>query len=352
MPSLFGIKYSNRDFSLRDTWGKNQFNSTFPVALVAYLESLGLESVYLTLDNNKQLKHDHITAKKLFGLNYDSDELFYDFEGIFSPYECLVKGNLPRIDLVVQNLKSGICLKGIEIKLTALPDSSTFDLMDDKFGTEIVVRRDTIVYLACGIALLYKDNLNELRNILGNQCDSITDWTNAENVLPFIPDMIQNIDRIMMENLDKQEPLVLQPVWKTEGKSPRLAQYCLDVFVWSNFAFTELFMRYERQQSVFNSMTRQIRTIIWLYKMLLDFSLTGQFNHQRISDKLSYNTKNDKAFAISGIRSHQFMACSELSKPRISKDDIKNIILDGGQHYLSPERRFDAIIFNSPDLFD
>jgi DNA (cytosine-5)-methyltransferase 1 len=49
MPSLFGIKYSNRDFSLRDTWGKNQFNSTFPVALVAYLESLGLESVYLTL---------------------------------------------------------------------------------------------------------------------------------------------------------------------------------------------------------------------------------------------------------------------------------------------------------------
>jgi len=40
-----------------------------------------------------------------------------------------------------------------------------------------------------------------------------------------------------------------------------------------------------------------------------------------------------------------------LSKPRIMKDEIKHIILGGGQNLLSPERRFDAIIFNSPGLF-
>ena len=32
-------------------------------------------------------------------------------------------------------------------------------------------------------------------------------------------------------------------------------------------------------------------------------------------------------------------------------NEIKNIILGGGQNLLSPERRFDAIIVNSPDLF-
>ncbi len=39
-------------------------------------------------------------------------------------------------------------------------------------------------------------------------------------------------------------------------------------------------------------------------------------------------------------------------KPRISKYEIKNIILGGGQDLLSPERRFDAVLVNSPDIFD
>lgn len=85
--------------------------------------------------------------------------------------------------------------------------------------------------------------------------------------------------------------------------------------------------------------------------MLYDFSQDGQVNHARIIDTLSYNTKNDKAFALGGRVTNQFMKGEILSNPRITKDEIKHIILDGGQNLLSPERRFDAIIFNSPDLF-
>ena len=85
--------------------------------------------------------------------------------------------------------------------------------------------------------------------------------------------------------------------------------------------------------------------------MLYDFSRDGQVNHARIIDSLSYNTKNDKAFALSGRVTRAFMQSEILSKPRITRDEIKNIILNGGQNLLSPERRFDAIIFNSPDLF-
>jgi len=78
----------------------------------------------------------------------------------------------------------------------------------------------------------------------------------------------------------------------------------------------------------------------------------GQFNHAEIIDELSYNTKNDKAFAVSGAITHQYMTCEALTKPRIKKDEIQNIILGGGQNLLSPERRFDAIIYNSPELFN
>lgn len=86
-------------------------------------------------------------------------------------------------------------------------------------------------------------------------------------------------------------------------------------------------------------------------KMLCDIVNEGKCNHQTIIDKLSFNTKNDKAFASSGNITNKFMACDNLTKPRILKSEIRNIILGGGQNLLSPERRFDAIIFNSPELF-
>ena len=86
--------------------------------------------------------------------------------------------------------------------------------------------------------------------------------------------------------------------------------------------------------------------------MLLDIKDNGQYNHRLIIDTLSYNTKNDKAFASSGNITNRFMSSPRLGTPIIRKDEIKNIILGGGQNLLSPERRLDAIIFHSPELFN
>lgn len=143
----------------------------------------------------------------------------------------------------------------------------------------------------------------------------------------------------------------MQPIWKTEGKSPRLAEYCLDVFIWSNLAFAKLFLDVAKMESKANKITRPIRTAIWLCKMLFDFSKNGQIHPAQIIDRLSFNTKNDKAFALGGRTTHRYMDSPYLQKPRISRNQIKDIILGGGQNLLSPERRFDAIIFNSPEIF-
>jgi hypothetical protein len=45
------------------------------------------------------------------------------------------------------------------------------------------------------------------------------------------------------------------------------------------------------------------------------------------------------------------MACEELTKPRIRKEEIRNIILGQGQLFLSPERRLDAVIQSDISLF-
>ena len=163
--------------------------------------------------------------------------------------------------------------------------------------------------------------------------------------------MVSILDKISHKLIDFQKPIVMQPIWKTEGKSPRLTENCLDIFVWSDLGLMQLFLDVGRGEKELRKINRQVRTIVWLFKMLFEFSKNGQFDHHRIIDELSYNTKNDKAFAVSGMVTHPYMSSENLTKPRITKKELKNIILGGGQHLLSPERRFDAIIYNSPELF-
>ncbi|NJR49198.1 MAG: HindVP family restriction endonuclease [Leptolyngbyaceae cyanobacterium CSU_1_3] len=352
-PGLFGIKHSNRDFTQRNNWGKNKFNSSFPASLSAFLENEGLENIYLKLAQDMRVYHDSISTTKLYGMNPFAEDIFYAFESAYTPFQQLVIGQFPRIDLVTLNRENGSCLKGLEVKLTALPDNSTCDLTEDRFGCELVIRPDTIVYLSCSIAMHFRHDLEQLRSLIGEGFAAIEDWQEGINILASVARMTEAVDRIVLAILDKQEPLVMQPIWKTQGKSPKLSEQCLDVFVWSNLAFTQLFLDVARREIlVERKVTRQVRTAVWLFKMLYDFSLDGQINHRKVIDELSYDTKNDKAFAVNGRVTYPYMRSENLKNPRINKKQIKEIIFGGGQNLLSPERRFDAIVFNSPELFE
>ena len=129
----------------------------------------------------------------------------------------------------------------------------------------------------------------------------------------------------------------------------RLKEGCLDVFVWSNLSIIQMCCMEDSFD--IKKLNRFNRTIIWLYKMLLDYVTYNMFDYKRIIRLQSYNLANDKAFALSGTKTHAFLQGDEIANPRISKYEIKNIILGGGQELLSPERRFDAVLVNSPDIF-
>ncbi|KKJ01353.1 HindVP family restriction endonuclease [Prochlorothrix hollandica] len=344
-PSLFGLRKTNRDFTNPETWGKNQFNTSFPASLCCYLNAKSIDANYLSVQNGK-LGFTSLPISDLFGIDVESDDLYFAFEAQHTPYQKYVVGSLPRTDLVIQRESTGECLRGLEIKLTALPDHTTCNCLDQDYGSELVVRPDTIIYLACSIAT---SQINNLRINIPNL--SISDWSDPREVLPHIKTIIESI-YCLSDFLSKQQtPFLIQPIWKTKGKSPSLADQCLDVFVWSDAGFSYFISQIANISPRANHITRQTRTAIWLFKMLLDISLNGKFNHQKIIDHLSYNTKNDKAFASAGTITNPYMACSRLTNPIIAKSEIQNIILGGGQNLLSPERRFDAIIYNSPELF-
>lgn len=348
---LFGIINSNRDFTNKSSWGKNQFNSSFPTSLCLYMDSVGVLPVYLKLNSKNQVIHDKISAKELYGGDVNTKNIYYSFESIFSDYEVIVEGELPRVDLVTKKSFEGSDMSQLEIKLTALPDNTTCNLSQDKFGSEIVVRPDSIVYLACSIILPFLKNPSILKKYFKGSFLKIQDWSKDTEVINYIDEFIYILDDIFLKNLHYQKPVLMQPVWKTEGKSPKLSKSCLDMFIWSNYVLSQLFLDRARNTTSYTSISRPVRTIIWLFKMIYDFSFKGKFDHEKIIDRLSYNTKNDKAFALSGSITHKYMKCKELTSPRISKEEIKNVILNGGESLLSPERRLDSIISNSDGLF-
>jgi len=345
LPRLFGLEKTNRDFSKKTSWGKNQFNSSFPASLCCYLASQNIDANYLAIKNGK-FKPTSVGIDKVFGISTKNSDLYFAFESQHTPFQKYVIGTLPRTDMVIQKESTGECVSGLEVKLTALPDNTTCTLNDCLYGSEIVVRPDTIVYLACALIL---STGNKLKTYFKDI--KIDDWSNAKEVLPKIKHIVETIEKLSLVAEQKQNPFLLQPVWKTIGKSPVLADQCLDIFVWSDAGFANFISKISNRNPNANNITRQTRTAIWLYKMLSDFCLNGKFDHEVIIDNLSYNTKNDKAFASAGNVTNSYMSCKRLETPIISKAEIKNIILGGGQNLLSPERRFDAIIFNSPELF-
>ena len=307
------------------------------------MASKDLNAVYLCIKDGSICDLE-LSITQLWGLEYNNKNLYFAFESQFSPYQKYVIGNLPRTDLVTQSMESGKCLSALEIKLTAIPDNSTFDLNSSQYGSEIVVRPDTIVYLVCSLC-------DSMGRDLGNNIPilDLKDWSDPSEVLDNLVIMKDSLSSLSIQNQDKQIPFLLQPVWKTNGKSPILSDYCLDVFTWSNLAFLKFICSICNSDE--NRVSRQSRTIVWVYKMIVDFLLNGRFDFSEIIDRIALNTRNDKAFAVSGRVTREYMESERLSHLSIHKDEIQNIILGGGQNLLSPERRFDAILVNSPALF-
>ncbi len=73
---LFGLEFTNRDFTKEEAWGKNQFNSSFPASLACYMHLKGIEPVYITLTNQLKPTHSKLPVEKLFGLAPNTEDFY------------------------------------------------------------------------------------------------------------------------------------------------------------------------------------------------------------------------------------------------------------------------------------
>lgn len=350
-PALYGIKNSNRNFADPYNWGKNQFNSSFPASLVAYMRDSDIKPIYITLDNSLKTNISEISVNDLFQTDTSNEELYFAFESRFEPHKELSHDEIEKIDLVIKDL-SGTNIVPLEIKLTTIPDNTTADKNEDEYGAELVIRSATMRYMALGMASTLRDKFGEIMEIFAPALHGLRggDWE-SKLIKNRQSEILDALELFFKTFYNSQKPLLMQPIWKTLGKSSLLADNCLDVFVWSDFAISRLFMDSAKSSSS-KEITRQQRAAFRMARFLFEIARDGKIYQQPIYDGMTYDTQNDKEFAVSGNITNKFMKCDRLKKPIIHKNQIKEIVLGGGQKYLSPERRFDAILYFSSDLFN
>lgn len=348
---LYGIEHSNRTGS--DLWGKNQFNSTFPTAISCYMRDHDIPPVYLCIGEGGVFQNIELSFNEIWGTVRPNAELFFSFESRFHRFEEVLHGPLERVDLVVSNLsvdetgelREGAQLQPLEVKLTVIPDEATHSLAEEQWGTEIVFRPATTKYCAMSMAFHCRAEREMIRQIFEGPLGGVKDWGNEVEAKAVLAAAIGCLENFKEALFCHQAPLVMQPIWKTEGKSPVLAENAFDVFIWSDFGLLSLIIDQARGSLAANDIKRPARSALRIARFLFEYGRAGNGHISNIYDQMTYGKQSDKCFSVNGHVTRRYMNHPRIISPAIKREVVNQIILDGGENLLSPERRFDQSIY-------
>ena len=341
---LFGIENSNR--TVDNHWGKNCFNSSFPTATACYMLANNIPAIYIKLDYiNGELcvVADEIPINQVFncGTRLPND-LYFSFESTYEPYQQYSFDAIDGIDLVVKDTNNNF-LTPLEVKLTVLPTDQTSRQSEDRWGCELVIRSATTSYCALGMYDSVKNNSRHIREIFEDACSSIQMWDNDFEMTHKMPSLCNSINAFQREYYHNQKPLLMQTIWKTQGKSPILADQAFDVVVWSDYAFSRLFIDGASEPAT--TMSRPMRATARLARCIWELSKSGRIRMVDIYRQMAFGNQTDKEFAIGGSKWRQYVTSNRIVRPILPKTVVNDIIEEGYIERLSPERRFDQTLY-------
>jgi HindVP restriction endonuclease len=313
-----------------------------------------LNAVYVHLADENRVECSDITIDELFNTSLPNDELYFDFESRFEPYQRYSYDPLERVDLVVREkrletvrgqriVSPGAALRALEVKLTVIPDSATYADAPTKWGPELVVRPPTTMYCGLGMADSADSAREEVRQLFLPVGQNVIDWGNATEAEKTLPAAIDALDRFQSRFFHCQRPLIMQPIWKTKGKTPMLDEQAFDIFVWSDFALARVFINLAKQNR--GGISRHARSTLRLARFLYEYGRASAANVHTIYAGMTFRHQSDKEFSLNGRITSSYMNHPRLAAPSLTRHVVKDIILDGGEKNLSPERRFDQTVF-------
>lgn len=231
--------------------------------------------------------------------------------------------------------------------LTQESDVEQYDATSQKpekdWGCEMVIRSATTSYCALGMFDSISQKSSHIRDIFENACSDIQMWDNDFEMTHKTPLLCACLDAFQSEFLRYQKPLLMQTIWKTKGKNPLLADNAFDIIIWSDYAFSRLFI--DSSYTVAKTMSRPMRATARLARCLWELSKSGKIRVSDIYRKMAFGNQTDKEFAIGGQKWRNYVTSDRVISPILPKEIIKEIIEDGFIDRLSPERRFDQTLY-------
>jgi hypothetical protein len=341
---LFGIINSNRTADKH--WGKNCFNSSFPASAASYMLANDIPAIYnrlISKDEKLHIEASEISLKEVFNCGATPfEELDFQFESRFEPYQQYSFDMIDGIDLVVKHI-DGDFLSPLEVKLTVLPDNTTYKKSESDWGCELVVRSATTSYCALGMFDSVKDNSSQVREIFEKACADIGSWTNDFEMSHKTRALSECVNIFQTQYLNKQKPLLMQTVWKTQDKSPFLADDAFDIVVWSDYAFSRLFV--DKSLNAQSAMSRPMRASARLARCVWELSKSGKIRLAEIYRQMAFGKQTDKEFSINGQSWRKYVSSERLIKPILPKEVVNEIIKEGYIKRLHPERRLDQTLY-------
>ena len=314
--------------------------------MASYMMERNIPAVYINLaeqDGELKVVATEIPINQVFNCgNKAPGELFFSFESVFEPYQEYSFDPIDGIDLVIKDL-DGNFLSPLEVKLTVLPDNTTYRKPESQWGSEMVIRSATTSYCALGMFDAVRDNANEVRGLFEESCAAIQSWDNDFEMTHKLPSLCSSIDLFQRRFYGHQKPLLMQTLWKTQGKSPLLADQAFDIVIWSDYAFSRLFIDSSGGEA--NTMSRHMRATARLAKCLWELSRSGKIRIADIYRQMAFGNQTDKEFSIPGVKWRQYVTSPRTERLILPREAVNEIIEEGYIERLSPERRFDQTLY-------
>lgn len=311
--------------------------------MACYMLAHDIPVIYLRLNEELKVLAETLPVSQLFNCDGRSlEELSFQFESVFEPYQQYSFDPIDGIDLVVKGT-DGNFLSPVEIKLTVVPDNSTFTKPESQWGAEMVIRSATTSYCALGMFDSVKDEARNIREIFEPSCSNIQMWDNDFEMTHKLPNLFAAINTFERTYLQNQKPLLMQTLWKTQGKSPVLADQAFDIVVWSDYAFSRLFV--DSSNEIAKTMSRPARSTARLARCLWELSKSGKIRITDIYRQMAFGNQTDKEFSVNGLHWRKYVEHERITRPALPKSVISEIIQEGFIEKLSPERRFDQTLY-------
>jgi len=342
-PTLYGLTSKNSSRHGRQLWGKNQFNSTFPLSLCLFMRDNDFNPVAVIVRNDKIVVAENIwTMAEVVGEK--TANTFFYFEQRFEPYKRLSRNEVDKIDLVVA-IDGKHCIP-LEVKLTVVPDITTADKENTMWAPEMVMRpvssAHAIMSVATSLSAKRRANTkSQVISVLKSAYNNVSDWGNAAEIDKNAENLTEALSETIKITAKLQRPFLMQPLWRTEGQSLVLCKQCFDVFVWSDVAILQVPLN---QALKSQNVGRALREVARHVRALYDLLVAGDYDYIGIYKGMALGHQTDKAFALSGQNVSAYLQHPRLHRPLLPNNVLKRLILNGGERELKPERRFDAAV--------